>query len=126
MVFTLALYLKDTYTACPEPDEIERPDTFLKRIQYIIDYATAYYIIQFFFCFVAMPIWLYSSMVVWVGFDASVCLKGPVLMDFINMILLSVYASVYSLLTIPAIPLVLYFWKPLYDKLRSRLLNAFF
>ena len=45
MIFSLGLYCKDKHSEYPADNEIERPEIFLERIQYIIDYATIYYMI---------------------------------------------------------------------------------
>lgn len=96
------------------------------RIRYLVDYATGYYAIQFCYCFLVMPAWCYSSMKIWVGFEIKECAKGFILVDLINMFALLLYTAAYSLLAIPAIPLTLYYWRPLLEKLRNRLLQAFF
>ena len=45
VVFCTALFIRDQFSPPPREDEIERPDEFLDRIRYIIDYATGYYCI---------------------------------------------------------------------------------
>lgn len=73
-----------------------------------------------------MPIWCYASISVWVGFEFRDCSGSFIMVDLVNIGILMLYTFAYALLAVPALPLLFFFWRPMLDKLRQRLLHAYF